>query len=162
MSKGDSLCGERSMLRQKKFKLTFSTCNYSVHGIPNHWISPILRVVQTQAILFLESVSARVGSDIERLWIRMTLSRSRNLSFNFRVVISRIRLFPTLISNMKWLGSGIKSYLSSFSLSDGCDIHHSNIYAFFLLALHSPEFLQLKIWCVRPLLSKIFNENLKS
>ena len=65
-----------------------------------------LRVVQTQAISFLKSLSERVGSDIERLWIRMTLSRSRNSSFNFRVVISRIRLFPTLISNIKWLGSG--------------------------------------------------------
>ena len=41
-----------------------------------------LRVVQTQAILFLKSMSERVGSDIERLLIQMTpfsinLSRSR-------------------------------------------------------------------------------------
>ena len=28
-----------------------------------------LRVVQTQAILFLKSMSERVGSDLERLWI---------------------------------------------------------------------------------------------
>jgi len=33
------------------------------------------------------------------------LSRSRNSSFNFRVVVCRIRLFPTLISKIKWLGS---------------------------------------------------------
>ena len=31
----------------------------------------ILRVVHTQAILFLKSLSERVGSDIERLRIRM-------------------------------------------------------------------------------------------
>ena len=30
-------------------------------------------------------------------------SRSRNLPFNFSVVVCRIRLFPTLISKIKWL-----------------------------------------------------------
>ena len=33
------------------------------------------------------------------------LSRSRNLSFNFRIVACRIRLLPTIISKTKWLGS---------------------------------------------------------
>ena len=32
-------------------------------------------------------------------------SRSRNSPFSFRVVVCRIRLFPTLISRIKWLGS---------------------------------------------------------
>ena len=35
------------------------------------------------------------------------LSRFRNSSFNLRVVVCRIRLFPTLISKIKWLGSGL-------------------------------------------------------
>ena len=34
----------------------------------------ILRVVKTKVILFLEPMSERVGSDIERLWIWMTSS----------------------------------------------------------------------------------------
>ena len=34
-------------------------------------------------------------------------SRSRNSSFNFRVVLCRFRLFPTLISKIIWLGSGL-------------------------------------------------------
>ena len=33
------------------------------------------------------------------------LSRLRNSSFNFRVVLCRIRPFPTLISKIKWHGS---------------------------------------------------------
>ena len=34
----------------------------------------LLRVNQTKAILFLKSMSERVGSDIKRLWIWMTLT----------------------------------------------------------------------------------------
>ena len=41
---------------------------YSSHRVKNSE----LRVVQIQAILFLKSVSEKVGSDIERLWIWMT------------------------------------------------------------------------------------------
>ena len=39
--------------------------------------------------------------------LQSILSRSRNSSFNFSVVICRIRLFPTLCSKIKWLGSGL-------------------------------------------------------
>ena len=41
------------------------------------------------------------------------LRRSRNSSLNSRVVVCRIRLFPTLISKIKWLASGLhlNSYL---------------------------------------------------
>ena len=35
--------------------------------------------------------------------LQTILSRSKKLSFNFRVVACRIRLFPTLISKIKWL-----------------------------------------------------------
>ena len=38
---------------------------------------------------------------------KSVFSRSRNSSFNFRVVVCRIRLFPTLISKIKWLRSGL-------------------------------------------------------
>ena len=47
-------------------------------------------------------------SDIERLWnwiYRSTQNRLQIKSFKFRVVLCRIRLFPTLISKLKWLGS---------------------------------------------------------
>ena len=70
----------------------------------------ILRVVQTQANLFSKLMSERGGSDIERLWslnLQSILSRSINSSFYFEVVVCRIRLFPTLISKIKWPGSGL-------------------------------------------------------
>ena len=69
-----------------------------------------LRVVQTQAILFLKSMSELDGSDIERLWNLLSKSSKNRLetkSIIFRVVSSRIRLFPTLISKIKWVGSGL-------------------------------------------------------
>ena len=53
-------------------------------------------------------MSDRDGSVIERLWIWMTwfsidLSWFRNSLINFRVLVCRIRLYPTLISKIKWL-----------------------------------------------------------
>jgi len=39
--------------------------------------------------------------------LQSTLSRFRNSSLNFRVVVYRIRFFPTLISEIKWLGYGL-------------------------------------------------------
>ena len=39
--------------------------------------------------------------------LQSILSRSRNSSLNFRVVLCRFRLFPTLVSTIKWLGSGL-------------------------------------------------------
>ena len=56
-------------------------------------------------------MSERGGSDIERLWIfkwrhRQSIrSRSSNPSFIFSLIVGRIRLFPTLISKIKWYGS---------------------------------------------------------
>ena len=65
-----------------------------------------LRVVQTQAILFLNVGKRPIRhrttlnlNDFNRL------SRFRNSSFNFRIVVERIRLFPTLVSKINWLGS---------------------------------------------------------
>ena len=49
----------------------------------------------------------RGGSDIERLcnWISGSTQNELKMSwFKFRVVLCRIRLFPTLISIMKWHG----------------------------------------------------------
>ena len=69
----------------------------------------LLRVVKTQAILFLKSISERGGSDMEWLWnwiSRSTQNRLKLTSFKFIVVLCRIRLFPTLISKIKGLGSG--------------------------------------------------------
>ena len=67
-----------------------------------------LRVVQTQAILFFE---INVGK--RRIRHRTTLNlnsksiliRSRISSFNFSVVLCRIRLFPSFILKINWLGS---------------------------------------------------------
>ena len=53
-----------------------------------------LSVVYILAILFLTICKS-------------SLSRTRNSSFDFRVVLCRIRLFPKLISKIKWLGSGL-------------------------------------------------------
>ena len=71
-------------------------------------IEKFLRIVQTKFILFLKTMSERVGSEIERLWIlnyAISIDFESILKFNFRVVLCRIRLFPTLISKIKWLGS---------------------------------------------------------
>ena len=69
-----------------------------------------LRIVETQAILFLKTMSEIVGSNIEWLWIwiiQSILGWSKNSSFYFRVVVCRNRLFPTMISKIKWLGCGL-------------------------------------------------------
>ena len=42
---------------------------------------------------------------ILNLKLQSILSQSRNSEFNFKVVVCRIRLFPTLISKINWLGS---------------------------------------------------------
>ena len=53
----------------------FSATKLRSEGVFQNYTYVCSRVVQTQAILFLKSMSDRVRSDIERLWI---LSRSRN------------------------------------------------------------------------------------
>ena len=76
-----------------------------------------LRVVQTTAILFLKSMSESVVSDIERLWngiSRSTQNRLKMTSIKLRVVLFRIRLFPTLISKIKWLRSELPLSLTDF------------------------------------------------
>ena len=52
-------------------------------------------------------MSERVGSDsgFEWRYLQSILSRSRNSSIYFTVVLCRIRLFPTLISKISWLES---------------------------------------------------------
>ena len=72
--------------------------------------------VQTQAILYLKSILEWDGSDIlyvtnkdsEIEWrnSKSTQNRLKMTSFKFRVGLCRIRLFPTLISKIKWLESG--------------------------------------------------------
>ena len=57
-----------------------------------------LRAVHTEALSFLKSMSERGGSDKERLQSILSL-------FNFRVVLCRIRLIPTLISKIRWFWS---------------------------------------------------------
>ena len=55
-------------------------------------------------------MSELVGSDIERLWNWLSRSIQNRLkinSFQFRVVLFRIRPIPTLISKIKWLWSGL-------------------------------------------------------
>ena len=81
-------------------------------------IRALLRAVRTQAILFMKSMSERVGSDIERLGVKMkpsSIDCESNLKFNFRILLCRIRLFPTLISKIKWLGSGLPLMCVNFA-----------------------------------------------
>ena len=65
--------------------------------------------VSLDVILFLKSMSETVGSDIKRLWnwiSRSTQNGFKKNPFKFKVVLCRIRLFPTSISKFKWPGSG--------------------------------------------------------
>ena len=91
-------------------KLEEHTCN----------LRDFLRVVQIEAILFLKSMSERDGSDIQRLWnsiSRSTPNRLKMMSFKFTVVLCRIRLFPTLVSKIKRLGSELP-LIRNFWLAD--------------------------------------------
>ena len=68
----------------------------------------VLRIVQNQALLFLNSMTERVGSDIQRVATALKLNdefQNRFQRFKFWVVPRRIRLFPTLITKIKWLGT---------------------------------------------------------
>ena len=75
-----------------------------------------LRVVQTQAILFLQSMSEKVGSDVDWLWWRHWWRQERHgvndgvIEIQSRSVwhrLCRIRLFSTMMSKMKWVWSGL-------------------------------------------------------
>ena len=83
---------------------TLKTEFYSFHR------SKRLRIVQTQAILFWnqcreESDTTRNDFEIE-WWISKSIqNRLKITTFKFGVVLYRIRLFPTLISNIEWVWS---------------------------------------------------------
>ena len=55
-------------------------------------------------------------NDFEWRPLQSILSRSRNWSFSSRVVVCRIRLFPTLILKINWLGCTLKLTYSEFRL----------------------------------------------
>ena len=66
----------------------------------------MLRVVDP--FHFLKPMSEKVGSDIGRFWIwfnRFWVDGILSNSSKSRVVLCRIRLFPPLISKIKWLWS---------------------------------------------------------
>ena len=66
-------------------------------------------------------MSERGGSNIQRLrnWIsKSTQNRLKMALFKFRVVQCRIRLFPTLTSKIKWLGSELPLIRVVFRLKD--------------------------------------------
>ena len=73
-------------------------------------ITPAAKVVQTEAVLFLKSMSERNGSDMSR----HTTTRKLNYEFldqlkidrrfKLRIVIYRIRFLPTLNLRIKWFG----------------------------------------------------------
>ena len=80
--------------RKKWAFLECKNINFKGRPDPNHFI--------------LRWLSERVGSDKKRLWnwiSRSTRNRLMMTLLKFIVVKCRIRLFPTLISEMKWLGS---------------------------------------------------------
>ena len=62
-------------------------------------------------------MSERGGSDIERLGMTSSsidFESIQNSSFNLRVVACRIRLFPTLISKIKWPGLSLNNFFREF------------------------------------------------
>ena len=102
-------------------------------------------------------MSESVGSDIERYseiewWISRSKQNQWNItSFNSRVVLCRIRLFPTSISKIKWLESelSLKTYLQhisfwfanqwnwfSFRSSSGCTTNTMNIWFVIIWQCH--------------------------
>ena len=112
----------KTFFKMKPFVFTITFTSHIYHDIWNCNFLKIfdnLRVVQTQTILFLESMSEREGPDIQRLWNLMIKFLDRlkvDCRFIFRVVPCRIRLFPTLISNIKWLWCGPPLNLSEPTL----------------------------------------------
>ena len=79
----------------------------------NSSITPAVKVVQTEAILFLKSMSERNGSDMSRQTTTLKLNYEFlerlkiERRFKFRIVICRIRSLPTLNLKIKCLGSGL-------------------------------------------------------
>ena len=90
-------CSKRNVKKPTHSERKFVQCNNNtISANKGNLIYRSLRVVQTKAILFLQSMSERVGPDIERLWIWMTLSSIDNRqNFWIGVVVCRIRFFPT-------------------------------------------------------------------
>ena len=65
-------------------------------------------------------MSERGGSDIERLWnwiSRSIQNQFKMATCKFSVVPCRIRFFPTLISKIKWLGSGLPLTVANITIS---------------------------------------------
>ena len=100
---------ENSFKRLFSFILVFKAINeFLLNRMFSIVTRVILRVVQTQTISFMQSISERGGSDMERFWILNDIILNqfcKFTSFKFGVVLCRIRPFPTLISKIKWLGS---------------------------------------------------------
>ena len=74
------------------------------------WNKVKLMVVRPDSFYFWnqcrkESDPTYSDAEIERWISRLTSNRSKMTSFKFRVVLCRIRLFPTVISKLKWHGS---------------------------------------------------------
>ena len=53
----------------------------------------------------IENLVGKNDSGFEWCNLQLILCRTRNSTFNFTVVICRIRIFPTLISKIKWFES---------------------------------------------------------
>ena len=121
----------------------FGIWSYSWILFEKNFDKLLLRVVQTQTILFLKSISERDGSDIERLWnwaSRSTQNHLKMTPFKFRVVQCRIRLFPTLISKIKWLGSRLPLTVTPF-----CDFLYDNR-IFWLVYIYDMDHMVINCW----------------
>ena len=99
----------------------------------------LLRVVQTQAILFSKSMPDRVGSDIERLWIlkynlycisyTVTMLCITHISLDSKSIESNSESFYVgsdfrrhWFQQMKWFGSGLP-LISNFPTSRFFQLH---------------------------------------
>jgi len=59
------------------------------------WLFETILQFQTRAILFLKSMSERVGSDIERLWIFHIYVVSKSIEIDVIEIQSRFMSYPT-------------------------------------------------------------------
>ena len=84
-------------------------------------------VVNVQQHLHQLALKIQGQFRLKPFYASIGFSQPRNSSFNFRVVLCRIRLFPTLISIIKWCGSELplsfKDELTSFRMTNILSIH---------------------------------------
>ena len=84
------------------------------------WIMGILRVVQTQAILFLKSMSEWVGSDIQRLWNWMMIFKI--VQNRFKIQIQRRSMSDPPLSDINFKNKMALVWTTLKDINNGGDL----------------------------------------